>query len=91
MRDGGCIPRVFRGQSRGGGRPAASFGPWATVGNVSQGASQRDRSIKTGIVVLRSESNQLAFCGTITAQVRDLRYLLSRTQAPKYSKGHWAD
>jgi len=26
VRDGGCIPRVSRSQSRDGGRPAASFG-----------------------------------------------------------------
>jgi len=30
-RDEGCIPRVSRGQSRDGGRLAASFGPCASV------------------------------------------------------------
>jgi len=47
---------------------------------------------KTGIVLLGSESNQLAFCAAdVTAQVRDLCYLLSRTQVPNYPKRHWAD
>jgi len=31
VRDGGCIPRVSRGQRRDSGRPAASFGPWASA------------------------------------------------------------
>jgi len=31
VRDGGCIPRVSRGQSWDGERLAASFGPWASA------------------------------------------------------------
>jgi len=63
---------------------------------VSRGAGQGDRSgasrwEKTGTVLLGSESNQLAFCAAVMAQVRDLCYLLSGTQVPNYSKRYWAD